>query len=61
MANSLVVKVTEEGPRNTVVKVVGVVDSGDMNVQRALILSSLSNDDKTAGSPACGSIPRSTR
>jgi hypothetical protein len=48
MANSLVVKVTEEGPRNTVVKVVGVVDSGDMNVQRALILSSLSNDDKAA-------------
>jgi hypothetical protein len=27
MANSLVVKVTEEGPRNTVVKMVGVVDT----------------------------------
>jgi hypothetical protein len=46
MANSLVVKVTEEGPRNTIVKMVGVVDTADMNVPQALILSSLSNDYK---------------
>lgn len=45
MANSLDVKIVEDGRRNAVVKIVGVADSSDIVLAPAITLSSFSNND----------------
>lgn len=45
MANSLDVKVIEDGRRNAIVKIVGVVDTNDIVLNPAISLSSFSNND----------------
>lgn len=45
MANSLSVKITEDGRRNAIVTLVGVVDTADMNVIRAIPIESFTNND----------------
>ena len=45
MANSLDVRVVEDGRRNAVVRLIGVVDTIDMVVTPAISLSSFTNND----------------
>lgn len=45
MANSLDVRVVEDGRRNAVVKIVGVADSGDIVSAPAIRLSQFTNND----------------
>lgn len=45
MANSLEMQVLEEGPRNAVVKLTGVLTNSDVNEQSVVALASFSNND----------------
>ena len=45
MANSLDMQIAEEGPRNAVVKLTGVLDSGDIVEQSAIAISDFTNND----------------
>lgn len=45
MANSLDVKVVEDGRRNAVVKIVGVADTSDIVQAPAILLSQFTNND----------------
>lgn len=45
MANSLSVKISEDGRRNAIVTLNGIVDTADLNVPRAVLLSSFVNND----------------
>lgn len=45
MANSLDIKVVEDGRRNAVVKIVGVVDTNDVVQAPAILLSQFTNND----------------
>lgn len=44
--NSLEMQITEEGPRNAVVKLTGYVDSGDVSEVPAISLTDFINNDK---------------
>ncbi len=46
MANSLTVKVIEDGPRNAIVSVVGVVDTGNMIADPLVSLSQFVGNDR---------------
>ena len=46
MANSLDIQITQEGPRNAVVKLTGYLDSGDVIEQSAIALSDFTNNDQ---------------
>lgn len=46
MANSLDMQIAQEGPRNAVVKLTGVIDSGDIVEQSAIALSDFTNNDQ---------------
>lgn len=48
MANVTDRQITEEGPRNAVVKLTGLLDTTDVNLAPALVLSDLTNNDKGA-------------
>lgn len=45
MANSLSVKITEDGRRNAIVTLIGVVDTADMAVASAIPITSFVNND----------------
>lgn len=45
MANSLAVKITEDGRRNAIVTLNGVVDTANMNVVPAILITSFVNND----------------
>ena len=45
MANSLSVRITEDGRRNAIVTLVGQVDSADMNVIRAIPITDFTNNE----------------
>lgn len=45
MANSLEMQITEEGPRNAVVKLTGVVDTSDISEIPAVSLTDFTNND----------------
>jgi len=45
MANSLTVKITEDGRRNAIATLIGVVDTADMNVPSAIALANFVNND----------------
>ncbi len=45
MANSTEFQITEEGPRNAVVKLTGVLDTSDVSLTPAISLSEFNNND----------------
>lgn len=45
MANSLSVKISEDGRRNAIVTLVGVVDTADMNVVQAIPITGFTNNE----------------
>lgn len=45
MANSLSMQITEEGPRNAVVKLTGILDSSDATENPAIALTDFINND----------------
>lgn len=45
MANSLEIQITEEGPRNAVVKLTGVLDTGDAIEVPAISVTDFTNND----------------
>ncbi len=53
MANVLDIQITEEGPRNAVVKLTGILDSADAIENPAIALEDFSNNDAACG-PLCG-------
>lgn len=46
MANSLDVKIVEDGRRNAVVRIIGLVDSGDIAASNVITLSQFLDNDK---------------
>ena len=46
MANSIDVRITEEGPRNAVVKITGVLDTTDADLDPVITLGMFGNNDK---------------
>jgi hypothetical protein len=46
MANSFGIDILQEGPRNAVVKLTGILDSGDITAQSIIALSDFTNNDK---------------
>lgn len=45
MANSLSVRVTEDGRRNAIVAIFGLADTGDISSSNAILLSQFTNND----------------
>ncbi len=46
MANSFGIKILQEGPRNAIVKLTGILDSGDITATSVIALSDFHNNDQ---------------
>ncbi len=46
MANSLGIKILQEGPRNAIVKLTGILDSSDITAASVIALSDFTNNDQ---------------